>query len=175
MTLYVRVRNLHLEEMSKKSEALEQERTQNDGMLGDLVDKDDIIRRISEHTQQDSFVDMFSMFYCAITKQNEDTGVLFQCKTVEGDLFVDFVRAIPAKDATSYDAVNQYAELYQGPESFMLEDNYRTGLHEFVEAYGIDLKFCMAVEYLSVGFQAKQERKVVQSISEFSSKYKQAS
>jgi Mitochondrial glycoprotein len=170
--LYVRIRNLELEELSKKAEAREDAQNQGDDIMGELVDKDDIMRRIGEHVQQDSFVDMFSMFYLTITKDGENQAVLFQCKTVEGDLFIDFARGIQANDTKSYDAISEYAGLYQGPESFMLEDNYRTGLHEFAESYGLDLKFCMAVEYLSIVLQARQEKKVVQSIFEMTSKYK---
>lgn len=170
--LFARIRNLELEELSKKAESDEGSAAQEDEYLGELVDKDDIMRRISEHVPQDAFVEMFSMFYLTVTKKGEDTAVLFQCKTVEGDLFIDFARGIPAKDAASYEAVNEFAALYQGPESFMLEDNYRTGLHEFVESYGLDMKFCMTVEYLSLTLQSKLEKKVVKNLYDFTSKYK---
>lgn len=145
---------------------------QNDGQevpefLGETIDKDDLMRRLAENIDDERYLKMLSIFYVGIAKEGEDKAVLFQCKTVESDLIVEYVCTINSKDIGNRSLVVKSANLYRGVESMMLDDNYRIGLHEYLHLHSVDEDFCSAVEHLAIILRTKAKDQIYTKLKDF--------
>ena len=132
-----------------------------------MLDKDDLMRRLSEHIDDERYLKMFSLFYVAISKQGEEKAALFQCKSVESDLIVEYTCVLDAKDVDSRQEVIKTANLYRGVESMMLDDNYRIGLHEYLKVHSVDEDLCTTIEHLAVVLRQKAVDQVYLQLKDF--------
>lgn len=153
--------------MEEKVRNQENSEEQVPDFLASFVDKDDLMKRLSEHLDDERYLKMFSLFYVVITKEGEENAVLFQCKTVESDLIVEYVCKTPAANADNRQEIIKTANLYRGVESMMLDDNYRIGLHEYLECHTINEDLCSAVEHLAVVLRQKSIEKTYHQMKEF--------
>ena len=166
VVIHSQIRLLEVEERVRNRQANSQE-DPNAGFLSDHVDKDDIMRRLSENINDEKYLKMFSMFYVAISKTKEETAVLFQCKSMESDIIIDYVCTIPAADIDDYRKVVKTANLYRGVESMMLDENFRIGLHEYLKVHGVDEDLCTVLEHLAVVLRKKAVEQTITRIKEF--------
>lgn len=128
----------------------EQSREDSPDFLSSKLDKDDIMRRLGETLDEERYLKMFSLMYVVVAKAGEAKAVMFQCKSIESDIVVEYCCAIPAADADDYHLVLKSANLYRGVESMLLEENYRIGLHEYLAAHAVDESLATAVEHLAI-------------------------
>lgn len=162
--IHSQIRLLEVEERIRNQSG---EQQQAPDFLGDLVDKDDLMRRLSEHIDDERYLKMFSLFYVTIAKEGEQQAVLFQCKSVESDLIVEYVCKLAAINVDDRQEVIKTANLYRGVESMMLDDNYRVGLHEYLTVHTIDEDLCSAIEHLAVVLRQKAVEQVYIQMKEF--------
>ncbi len=152
--VFARLRDLQMEQRLEMG--LDQfEDEEEPEMLSDRVDKDDILRRVTENIDDESYITMISLFSVVINKKGEDQAVVFCCKSVEADCFVEFVCTVPSSIVEDFEALNRELNKYRGPESFILDDNYRIGLHEYLKAYSLDDNFFACIEHLALGLQER--------------------
>lgn len=142
------IRLLEVEDRVRAQKAKEGENEEQ--ALRGMLDKDDIMKRLAEHLDEERFMKMFSLFYAVISKESEDKSVVFQCKSVESDIIIEYAFTMPTSDIEDFIAVAKTANAYRGVESMMLDENYRTGLYEYLVAHTVDEDFVTLVEHLSV-------------------------
>lgn len=164
IVIHSQIRLLETEERVRKQQ---NENQQAPDFLGDMVDKDDLMRRLSEQLDDERYLKMFALFYVTITKEGEEKGVVFQCKSLESDLIIEYVCTIPAKDVDKREEVLKTANLYRGVESMMLDDNYRIGLNEYLKAHTVDEDLCSAIEHLAVVLRKQAIDQVYIQMKEF--------
>lgn len=162
VTIYARLRNLEAEDRLKNQASVEDE-----PFLADRLDKDDIMKRLGQHLDEESYIKMLSTFIVVILKNGQKEGVAFECKSLEKDLFIDYAAPINAEDTTSLGGVVRHCLKYRGPEAFMLDDNYRIGLHEYLTLYGVDNGLCAVLEQLVIVMNSKARDMFLKRLAEF--------
>jgi hypothetical protein len=158
VNVFSRLRNLREEE---KAEEMQQE-DEKDG-----VDKDDIMTRLAEHLDEEKYIKMLSSMLVTIHKQGQPEAVAFECKSLEKDILIDYVTPIPGEDASDAMKVGRSCLVYRGSEAFILDDNYRIALHEYLAMHGVDTNLAAAVEQLVIGLHPKSREALVQRLAEF--------
>lgn len=164
ITIYARLRDLQMEQRLEM--ALDQyEDEQEPELLSDKIDKDDILRRITDNIDDERYLTMISLFNVIINKKGEDQAVVFCCKSVEADCFVDFVCSIPSDIVGDFEKVSKEINKYRGTESFILDDNYRIALHEYLKAYSLDENLYTCIEHLALGLQERSSLNLIAKLA----------
>lgn len=164
MAIHSQIRLLEMEERVRNQKGSDQ---QVPDYLGEFVDKDDLMRRLSEHIDDERYLKMFALFYVVVAKAGEDHAMVFQCKSVEGDLIIEYACKLPAALADRRSEILKAATLYRGVESMMLDDNYRIGLHEYLACHTVDEDLCAAVEHLAIVLRQKSLEQVYSQLRTF--------
>ena len=162
--IYARLRDLQMEQRMETAMDQNEDETEPD-LLMDQVDKDDILRRITDNIDDEKYLTMISLFNVIVNKKGEEKAVVLCCKSVEADCFVDFVCTIPSDIVDDFDKVSREINKYRGPESFILDDNYRIALHEYLKAYSLDQNLFTCIEHLSLGLQERSKLNLVSKLA----------
>jgi len=128
------------------------------------------MKRLSEHLDDERYLKMFSIFYVVIAKKGEEKAVLFQCKSIESDMIIEYVCTTDSKFADNRSEIVKTANLYRGVESMMLDDNYRIGLHEYLNAHTIDEDVCTTIEHLAVILRRRSVDEIYSQMKDFALK-----
>ena len=125
------------------------------------------MKRISENIDDEKFMKMFSSFTVCINKQGEDEAVVFHCRSVETDIFIEYLLPLKADIIEDPFKVRIQSRAYRGPEAHMLEDTYRLGLYEYLNAYTVDEQLCAALEQLCIILDSKTRQQTSKMFVDF--------
>lgn len=152
--IYVLQRDLAKEErMAKMGEETDEQNALNNEMPSDYIENDDIMRRISENMEEDKWLRMFSMFYVVIHKAGQPKASIFECKSVEADMFIDHILSADVIETRDYTSTINALHQYKGPESQLLDENYRIALHEYLNTFQVNEELCLVLEQVAVGLK----------------------
>ena len=159
------MRNIEFEDRMNAN--LEKSQATTPEFLSDRVDADDIMKRISENIDDQKFMRMFASFTVCINKDGEDEAVVFHCRSLETDLFVEYLLPMSADVIEDPFMVRVKSRAYRGPEAHMLEDTYRLGLYEYLNAYTIDEQLCAVLEQLCIILDSKARQQASKMFLDF--------
>jgi hypothetical protein len=81
---------------------------------------------------------------------------------------VEYVCTVPHDIVDDFDQLSRQINKYRGPESFILDDNYRIGLHEYLKAYSLDENLFTCIEHLSLGLQERAKYNLMSKLAKLS-------
>lgn len=165
IVIHARMRNTEIEDrINNNLNSVQQEEPE---FLSDKVDQDDIMKRISQDLDEDKFMKMFSTFTVCINKGDQSEAVAFHCRSVESDLFIEYLQPVEGSIIDDPFKVFEAGRKYHGPEAFMMEDTYRLGLNEYLRTYTIDEQVCVAIEHLSIVLDSEARKATAKMLADF--------